>query len=486
MNKILMLLLLAIATRASAQIKTIVTEPITISKNTYYSSEIEHSFAFGDSVTIHAYKKKSNKYHFLVETDDYANVISCNNIPFEATEKMMKKLPNALSDEARVLRQKLQNDVENRKRETQKKKAFAGEVWATVSSSYSFTPVSGTDYKLKNGDVVYIVGYKGETTNYQYALYSTNFAGIYRTTSNKYIFSKDIDTRYLPSIDDPDVQQFLAEKQREIIQREAEAKILYRGKALRGEVMGVLSYGTPEPIESHASNYESGDTVRVVGYSKVDDMNYYALYSDYNYGTFKSSRARTSTFKNDSEIDFDRLPAYDDPEVKLVLKQQGVIIDSVMQVRLAESQRRLEEVTANLIQAYKENQPFIIHDIDWDSDSAGGIELSVSITNCTQQTIKYVTFNGYFKNAVGDKCRNEIGGGTVWTAKGIGPIGPCPSSFENSSERINDCEGRYNFDNHRFYSRVAETFKLSSVTVQYMNGKTVTLSGANLDKHVRY
>ena len=61
MNKILMLLLLAIATRASAQIKTIVTEPITISKNTYYSSEIEHSFAFGDSVTIHAYKKKSNK-----------------------------------------------------------------------------------------------------------------------------------------------------------------------------------------------------------------------------------------------------------------------------------------------------------------------------------------------------------------------------------------------------------------------------------------
>ena len=308
MNKILMLLLLAIATRANAQIKTTVTEPITISKNTYYSSEIEHSFAFGDSVTIHAYKKKSNKYHFLVETADYANVISCSNIPFEATEKMMKKLPNALSDEARVLRQKLQNDVENRKRETQKKKAFAGEVWTTVSSSYSFTPVSGTDYKLKNGDVVYIVGYKGETTNYQYALYSTNFAGIYRTTSNKYIFSKDIDTRYLPSIDDPDVQQFLAEKQREIIQREAEAKILYRGKALRGEVMGVLSYGTPEPIESHASNYESGDTVRVVGYSKVGDMNYYALYSDYNYGTFKSSRARSSTFKNEAEIDFDRLP----------------------------------------------------------------------------------------------------------------------------------------------------------------------------------
>ncbi len=486
MRKLLLLTLLSIATFLNAQtIKTTVTDKFSVKKYSY-SPDIAHTFAFGDSVTIYAYKKKSDKYYFLVDAGDYVDLISCKKIPFDALEKQLKKLPNALDDESRVLKQKLQNEMVNRKRGIMKKKALAGEIWTSVASSYSFTPFSGTDYKLQSGDIVYVIGYKVEASSYYYALYSDNFAGIYKTSSNKYIFSKEIDTQYLPSVNDPDVQNLLADKQKVFIQREAEAKVQYRNKALKGEVIGILSFATPEPIDDNSSKYKSGDTVRVVGYSKVGDMNYYALYSDYNYGTFRSSSLRSSTFKNSSQIYFDRLPAYDDPEVKLTIKNQSVIIDSVWKIRLEESKIRLAESQAKLINMYKQNKPFIINNISWDSNSVGGIEVSLSITNCTNQTIKYVTFQGFFKNAVGDRCHNEIGGGTIWKGRGVGPIGPCPTTNDNCEERMYDCKASYDFDNLTFYSRVANTFKLSTVTVEYTNGRKISLSGANLDKHVIY
>ena len=138
------------------------------------------------------------------------------------------------------------------------------------------------------------------------------------------------------------------------------------------------------------------------------------------------------------------------------------------------------------MQLYKENDPVIVHVDSWEANSAGGIEVNLSVTNCSTQPIKYITFQGYFTNAVGDKCRNEIGGGTVWKGRGVGPIGPRPTTIENFDERFEDNKGSYNFDNLTFYSRVAAYFQLSSVTIQYMNGKTITLSGANLKKHVRY
>ena len=377
-------------------------------------------------------------------------------------------------------------DVERRLKDKCKQRALAGEFWTTVASNYALTPVSGTDTKLKQGDVVYVVGYTSGSMEHKYALYSTTFAGVFKATSTYRVFEKEIDTKYLPAVDDNDVQQFLAEKQREIIQRQAEAKVQYRGRVLKGEIKGILSRGTLESVANGNKPFNSGDTVSIIGYSNSGGTYYYALYSDVNAGTFKTKTNTEYLFKNTEDIDFEKLPAYDDPEVKLVIEQQSAVVDSVMQVRLAESQKRLEEVTTSLIQSYKDNQPFVITDIYWDSNSVGGIEVSLKITNCTQQTIKYVTFQGYFKNAVGDKCWNEIGGGTVWKAKGIGPIGPCPSTMENCHERMYDCEGSYNFDNQTFYSRVANTFKLSTVTVQYMNGRTITLSGANLDKHVRY
>lgn len=120
------------------------------------------------------------------------------------------------------------------------------------------------------------------------------------------------------------------------------------------------------------------------------------------------------------------------------------------------------------------------------SNSVGGIEVSLNVINCATQPIKYITIQGYFTNAVGDKCRNDIGGGFVWKGKGVGPIGPRPTSLENFDERYSLNEANYTFDDLKFYSRVAENFHFSSVSIEYMNGKKITLSGAILKKHIRY
>ena len=181
----------------------------------------------------------------------------------------------------------------------------------------------------------------------------------------------------------------------------------------------------------------------------------------------------------------DQLPPVDDSDVKEVLVKQQTMIDSLKRIELAKKEKNLRELNDKLIKIYIENDPIIIYDIMWLSNSVGGIEVDLKVINCSLQTIKYITFSGYFLNAVGDKCRNEIGGGTIWTGKGVGPIGPRPTSLDND-ERLNSCEGSYNFDNLTFYSRIADSFKLSTVIIQYMNGKTITLSGANLEKHVRY
>ena len=279
---------------------------------------------------------------------------------------------------------------------------------------------------------------------------------------------------------------YLSAAKKKMLEQETEDKAQYRSKALRGEIKGVFSYDVPEPITKNGI-LESGDTVSIVGYSHSEGgYRYYALYCDKYAGTYRPSTKIKKLFENEDKIDFRNLPDIDDPDVKLVIQQHKAIVDSIQSIRLAESAKAMAESAKKLIKVYKDNAPFVIGDIFWDSNSAGGIEVSLSITNCVNQTIKYVTFQGYFINAVGDRCQNEIGGGSIWKAKGVGPIGPCPTTIDNCSERMYDCKGSYTFDNLTFYSRIARTFRLSSVTVEYTNGRKITLSGANLNKHVRY
>lgn len=295
-----------------------------------------------------------------------------------------------------------------------------------------------------------------------------------------YWFQKAVDSGSTKAND------YLTTAKKKMQEQETEDKTQYRSKALRGEIKGVFSYDVPEPITKNGI-LESGDTVSIVGYAHSEGgYRYYALYCDKYAGTYRPSTKIKKLFVNEDKIDFKNLPDIDDPDVKLVIQRHKVIVDSIQSIRLAESAKAMAESAKQLIKVYKDNAPFVIGDITWDSNSAGGIEVSLSITNCANQTIKYVTFQGYFINAVGDRCKNEIGGGSIWKAKGVGPIGPCPTNIDNCNERMYDCIGSYTFDNLSFYSKIARTFRLSSVTVEYTNGRKLTLSGANLNKHVRY
>lgn len=357
-----------------------------------------HTFYSGESVTIHAYKKKSSRYLFLVETENYATIINCNKIPFHVTEKELKKLPNALSNEAVDLLKERQQAVYQR--------------------------------QLRNEEEIHLAKEKAET----------------------------------------------------------EAKALYRSKALMGQIIGNLSFSGRWQLEDENGLHRlcDEDSVSIIGHTQSGNRHYYAVYSDEVVGIFHSTISTSSTFINYRDIDFKKLPSYDDPEVEIILKRQSVVADSVRAIRRVEEDKEIKESIARRIQEYKENQPFIIDEISWSSNSAGGMYVSLDFFNCTNQTIKYVTFQGYFINAVGDKCRNEIGGSTIWKAGGVGPIGPCPTTIDNHYERIQKCKASYDFDELTFYTRTANTFRLSSVTVQYINGKTITLSGANLNKHVKY
>lgn len=358
----------------------------------------QHTFYAGESVTIHAYKKKSGRYHFLLETEDYATIINCSNIPFHATEKELKKLPSALSNEADVLLKERQNAVYQRH------------------------------------------------------------------------VKKERDARLVKE------------------KAKAEAKAQYRVKALNGQIKGKLSFNGSWNLEDENGLHRLRDesTVSIVGYSQVGNSQYYAVYSDGVVGLFHSTLPTYQTFENYKDIEFNNLPSDSDPQVLLVLKKQSVIVDSIRAIERVEEDRKTKETIVKRIQEYKENQPFIIDKISWSSNSVGGIYVSLNIINCANQTIKYVTFQGYFLNAVGDKCRNEIGGSTIWKARGVGPIGPSPTTIDNNYERIQKCNANYDFDDITFYSMSANTFRLSSVTVEYTNGRKITLSGANLNKHVRY
>ena len=136
-----------------------------------------------------------------------------------------------------------------------------------------------------------------------------------------------------------------------------------------------------------------------------------------------------------------------------------------------------------MLNDYVAYYPILISNLTWSIKSSGGIDLKFNITNCTQNTIKYVYVTGYCLNAVEDRCHDEISGKTTWTVRCIGPIEPCPTSINNFYEREKSCVGSYHFENPIFYSHVARSIVFSSISIEYMDGKKTTLSEEILKKH---
>lgn len=127
--------------------------------------------------------------------------------------------------------------------------------------------------------------------------------------------------------------------------------------------------------------------------------------------------------------------------------------------------------------------PVALNMVSWSSNSAGGITAKFEVLNLSKKTIKYVAITGYFKNSVGDRVYNQVGHGSTYTVRGIGPIGPAPTSFDEF-ELFSDAMGSYDFDDCFFYSRTANNIEVSSVKLTYTDGTTQTVSGKVLEKQM--
>ena len=468
-NLIIILVLMFSAVSVDAQINTKVKRDFTVKVN-----EVNDQFKCisGDIVTIHAFKNKNDKYFFTVSTKDFATIISFSDIPFEADEKMLKKLPNALSSKSESFVKTKNEEILAGKKKQRKQEALDGKIKYIVPSDLMFIRGEGASGSLSKNDTVYILGYNKFEGAHQFALYSDNASGIFEAFVSDDFIKDNIDTKYLPPLTDTDVRIILNQKAIAVKQKIEIQKEQYKQKALEGNIKAVVAkrfyYDDTNP-----SLIFLGDTVSVLGYSFKDDKHYYALSSIKECGIFNGS-SPIFAFQNSTKVTTYLLPPVDSPEVSEALEKEKI-----------KQRKKRDKMNLYLIQNYKKESPIIIENITWSSDYVGGLKVNIKLVNCSQQTIKYITFNGFFENAVGDKCRNEIGGGTTWTARGIGPVGPAPLSLDNFNEKLRGCHATFDFDDPTFYSKVAESFVLSSVTIQYMNGASVKISGENLESHIK-
>lgn len=94
------------------------------------------------------------------------------------------------------------------------------------------------------------------------------------------------------------------------------------------------------------------------------------------------------------------------------------------------------------------------------SEHTEGTGFEITFVNTSKKTLKYVTFKVVGINAVGDPVKGR--GGIVQTLRGIGPIDP-------------DETAGYEKD-YMWFTDVVESARLSSITLEYMDGTKRTIS----------
>lgn len=358
--------------------------------------------------------------------------------------------------------------------------------------------IRGNGWKkvLRSGTPVTVFAYKHKHDVYSFGIYSDDYAGIIDLK----IYPFEIEEKQLkklPKVEGKDAAQKLKDYY-EIACSNA------RKKAFSGNYKTIA----PETLSPKEYSYHylfQNTPITIIGFKALRDIigDYYryAIVSKDEVGIFETSP--TDNIVIDMPLGY--LPSTDDPQVKSILdKEKRKIIaqkeaeekaraDEQERLRAAaEAERKasvereaaakvkIKEEEIAFLQSYA---PAFIEIEGWNKDSANGIAVDIAFKNGVTQKVKYVYFKGFFLNAVGDKCRNEINGTTEWKCRGVGPVDALPDSpYYIYYDHI----AHWHFSNPRFYSATANTFRLSSVTIEYMNGKKTTLSGTELKKRVRY
>lgn len=127
----------------------------------------------------------------------------------------------------------------------------------------------------------------------------------------------------------------------------------------------------------------------------------------------------------------------------------------------------LKNIADSLIKRVKSKYPIYIEYIRTSyPNSAGGVDLNVSIENTGDKTIKYITFIGYPINAVNDRCACEIRKYSTASPRGVGPI----LSGETAS---------YSFENLWYNSTIVKYVPVS-IKIQYMDNSFKSVSQSAL------
>ena len=335
---------------------------------------------------------------------------------------------------------------------------------------------------LKAGDPVTIFSYKQDGDTYSFGIYSDDYAG-------------EIDLRGVPfNVDSKQLKKLPKNPKKGLKTYTPMACAKARENAFAGK------YKTTAPDMFFGTNalditVTKNTPITIVGFKVVPDP--YSGITNYYYSVLKKDEAglcdNSSLYRfvmNDIPLPF--LPSTDDPQVKAFIanKKQAIKDRKAAEERAyrEDFQKRMEEEAAQR-KALEEQEfedlklmdPAYIEVKKIKTDYAGGNEVTIKFTNCGSLKIKYVYFTGYFLNAVGDKCRDEVSGSTVWKYTGVGPVSRIPNTPDRFGSYI-----KYFHSDPLFYSKNARKFRLSSVTIEYMNGKKTVLSGSELDDRVDY
>ena len=335
---------------------------------------------------------------------------------------------------------------------------------------------------LKAGDPVTIFSYKQDGDTHSFGIYSDDYAG-------------EIDLRGIPfDVDSKQLKKLPKNPKKGLKTYTPMACAKARENAFAGK------YKTTAPDMFFGTNalditVTKNAPITIVGFKVVPDP--YSGITNYYYSVLKKDEAglcdNSSLYRfvmNDIPLPF--LPSTDDPQVKAFIanKKQAIKDRKAAEERAyrEDFQKRMEEEAAQR-KALEEQEfedlklmdPAYIEVKKIKTDYAGGNEVTIKFTNCGSLKIKYVYFTGYFLNAVGDKCRDEVSGSTVWKYTGVGPVSRIPNTPDRFGSYI-----KYFHSDPLFYSKNARKFRLSSVTIEYMNGKKTVLSGSELDDRVDY
>lgn len=134
------------------------------------------------------------------------------------------------------------------------------------------------------------------------------------------------------------------------------------------------------------------------------------------------------------------------------------------EARKQEEQEQLQkekEEARNIIQVTKVSVS--------EPDSAGGVELYFNFVNKSEKTIKYVNFAVTFYNAVGDVVNGKYNYGSVNYCQATGPFA--------TGEGITGTWWHWG----DFYNWNIKTVKLVNLSIEYMDGSTVSLTPEQIE-----